>query len=100
MKYQYVSVFFIALAYFSIRLELIYFVKKSAVFPYRWVFVQLDAFIVLCGATHLIRLWTFTMHLRTVTVVTTTRKVSTVVVSCATALMLVHIIPDLLSVKN
>ncbi|KAJ6715366.1 ETHYLENE RECEPTOR 1-LIKE [Salix viminalis] len=100
MKYQYISDFFIALAYFSIPLELIYFVKKSAVFPYRWVLVQFGAFIVLCGATHLISLWTFNMHSRTVAVVMTTAKVLTAAVSCATALMLVHIIPDLLSVKT
>ncbi|KAF9690152.1 hypothetical protein SADUNF_Sadunf01G0166100 [Salix dunnii] len=100
MKYQYISDFFIALAYFSIPLELIYFVKKSAVFPYRWVLVQFGAFIVLCGATHLISLWTFSMHSRTVAVVMTTAKVLTAAVSCATALMLVHIIPDLLSVKT
>lgn len=100
MKYQYISDFFIALAYFSIPLELIYFVKKSAVFPYRWVLVQFGAFIVLCGATHLISLWTFGMHSRTVAVVMTTAKVLTAAVSCATALMLVHIIPDLLSVKT
>ncbi|KAL0399553.1 UNVERIFIED_CONTAM: Ethylene receptor [Sesamum radiatum] len=88
MKYQYISDFFIALAYFSIPLELIYFVKKSAVFPYRWVLVQFGAFIVLCGATHLINLWTFTMHTRTVAVVMTSAKILTAVVSCATALML------------
>ncbi|CAI0461360.1 unnamed protein product [Linum tenue] len=99
-KYQYISDFFIALAYFSIPLELIYFVKKSAVFPYRWVLVQFGAFIVLCGATHLINLWTFTIHSRTVAIVMTTAKILTAVVSCATALMLVHIIPDLLSVKT
>uniref|UniRef100_A0A0D6R4M0 Ethylene receptor n=1 Tax=Araucaria cunninghamii TaxID=56994 RepID=A0A0D6R4M0_ARACU len=100
MKYQYISDFFIALAYFSIPLELIYFVKKSAVFPYRWVLVQFGAFIVLCGATHLINLWTFSMHSKTVAIVMTIAKVCTAVVSCATALMLVHIIPDLLSVKT
>lgn len=100
MRYQYISDFFIALAYFSIPLELIYFVKKSAVFPYRWVLVQFGAFIVLCGATHLINLWTFTIHSRTVAVVMTAAKVLTAAVSCATALMLVHIIPDLLSVKT
>ncbi|KAK8527581.1 hypothetical protein V6N13_085402 [Hibiscus sabdariffa] len=100
MKYQYISDFFIALAYFSIPLELIYFVKKSAVFPYRWVLVQFGAFIVLCGATHLINLWTFTMHSRTVAMVMATAKVFTAAVSCITALMLVHIIPDLLSVKT
>ncbi|KAJ7569892.1 hypothetical protein O6H91_01G099000 [Diphasiastrum complanatum] len=100
MRYQYISDFFIALAYFSIPLELIYFVKKSAVFPYRWVLVQFGAFIVLCGATHLINLWTFAPHSRTVAAVMSVAKVLTAVVSCATALMLVHIIPDLLSVKT
>ncbi|KAM7266875.1 hypothetical protein ACFE04_009041 [Oxalis oulophora] len=100
MKYQYISDFFIALAYFSIPLELIYFVKKSAVFPYRWVLVQFGAFIVLCGATHLINLWTFNIHSKNVAAVMTIAKILTAVVSCATALMLVHIIPDLLSVKT
>ncbi|CAL9103057.1 unnamed protein product [Musa acuminata var. zebrina] len=100
IKYQYISDFFIALAYFSIPLELIYFVKKSSFFPYRWVLIQFGAFIVLCGATHLINLWTFALHSKTLAIVMTVAKVSTAVVSCATALMLVHIIPDLLSVKT
>ncbi|CAL9782497.1 unnamed protein product [Musa acuminata subsp. burmannicoides] len=65
-----------------------------------WVLIQFGAFIVLCGATHLINLWTFTVHSKTLAIVMTIAKVSTAVVSCATALMLVHIIPDLLSVKT
>ncbi|CAN6558676.1 unnamed protein product [Malus baccata var. baccata] len=100
VKYQYISDVFIALAYFSIPLELIYFVQKSAFFPYRWVLVQFGAFIVLCGATHFINVWTFSMHTKTVAIFMTVAKVSCAVVSCATALMLVHIIPDLLSVKK
>lgn len=100
MKYQYISDFLIAVAYFSIPLELIYFVQKSSVFPYRWVLIQFGAFIILCGATHLINLWTFSLHSKTVAIVMTIAKVSTAAVSCVTALMLVHIIPDLLSVKT
>ncbi|KAF1861017.1 hypothetical protein Lal_00000433 [Lupinus albus] len=100
MKYQYISDVLIALAYFSIPVELIYFVQKSAFFPYRWVLIQFGAFIVLCGATHFINLWTFTPHSKSVAVVMTIAKVSCAIVSCATALMLVHIIPDLLSVKT
>ncbi|KAL5560940.1 hypothetical protein UlMin_030687 [Ulmus minor] len=100
VKYQYISDVLIALAYFSIPLELIYFVQKSAFFPYRWVLVQFGAFIVLCGATHFINLWTFSMHSKAVAVVMTIAKISCAIVSCATALMLVHIIPDLLSVKT
>ncbi|KAG8067229.1 hypothetical protein GUJ93_ZPchr0005g15891 [Zizania palustris] len=100
VKYQYISDFFIAFAYFSIPLELIYFVKKSAFFPYQWVLIQFGAFIVLCGATHLINLWTFTIYTKTIAVILTVAKVATAIVSCITALMLVHIIPDLLSVKT
>nr|AAB68819.1 ethylene receptor [Rumex palustris]CAA69646.1 ethylene response sensor protein [Rumex palustris] len=99
IKSQYISDLFIVLAYFSIPLELIYFVQKSALFPYRWVLIQFGAFIVLCGTTHLINLFTFSMHSKTLAVVMAIAKMSTAAVSCITALMLVHIIPDLLSVK-
>ncbi|KAL7151138.1 hypothetical protein ABFS83_04G011400 [Erythranthe nasuta] len=100
MKYQYISDLLIAVAYFSIPLELIYFVQRAAFFPYRWVLIQFGAFIILCGATHLISLWTFSLHTRTVAVVMAVAKISTAAVSCVTALMLIHIIPDLLSVKT
>lgn len=100
VKYQYISDFLIAVAYFSIPLELIYFVHRSSFFPYRWVLIQFGAFIILCGATHFINLWTFSVHSKTVAVVMAIAKISTAAVSCVTALMLVHIIPDLLSVKT
>ncbi|RZC88561.1 hypothetical protein C5167_016423 [Papaver somniferum] len=100
MKYQYLSDFFIALAYFSIPMELIYFIHRSSFFPYRWVLMQFGAFIVLCGATHLINLWTYNTHSKTLAIVMTVAKVACAGVSCVTALMLVHIIPDLLSVKT
>ncbi|CAN1353224.1 Probable ethylene response sensor 1 [Linum perenne] len=100
VKYQYISDVLIAAAYFSIPVELIYFVQKSAFFPYRWVLMQFGAFIVLCGATHFINLWTFYVHSKTVAIVMTIAKMSCAIVSCATALMLVHIIPDLLGVKT
>ncbi|XP_020224435.1 ethylene receptor [Cajanus cajan] len=100
MKYQYISNFFIAIAYFSIPLELIYFVKKSIIFPYKWVLIQFGAFIICCGATHLINLWTCRTHSKTLAMIMTATKILTSVVSCATALMLVHIIPDLLSAKT
>ncbi|KAK4492607.1 hypothetical protein RD792_003425 [Penstemon davidsonii] len=100
VKYQYISDFLIAIAYFSIPLELIFFVQRASFFPYRLVLIQFGAFIILCGATHLINLWTYSLHSRTVAVVMTIAKASTAAVSCLTALTLVHVIPDLLSVKT
>ncbi|KAH9786586.1 Histidine kinase domain-containing protein [Citrus sinensis] len=58
------------------------------------------SFIILCGLTHFISLWTFTVHSKAVAVVMTIAKMACAFVSCITALMLVHIIPDLLSVKT
>ncbi|XP_076883547.1 putative ethylene response sensor 1 [Bidens hawaiensis] len=99
-KYQYISDFFISLAYFLIPLELVYFVLKSAYFPYRWILVQFGALIVLCGSTHFINLWTFSEHSKTVAMVLTVAKFMTALISCITALMLVRIIPKLLNVKD
>nr|AAB81244.1 putative ethylene receptor [Dianthus caryophyllus]AAB82657.1 putative ethylene receptor [Dianthus caryophyllus] len=100
VQYQYLSDILIAIAYFSIPLELIYFVKKLAFFPYRRVLMLFGAFIVLCGTTHFINLWTSSVHTKTVAIVMTVAKMSTAAVSCVTALWLVYIIPDLLSVKT
>jgi PAS domain S-box-containing protein len=48
----------IALAYYSIPIALIYFVRrrKDIVFP--WVFYMFGAFILACGTTHVMGLWT------------------------------------------
>ncbi|CAM6083578.1 unnamed protein product [Calypogeia fissa] len=96
---QLASDFFIALAYFSIPLELVYFVSCSHMFPFRWVVIQFGAFIVLCGLTHFVSIWTFGPHSYSLVVTQTILKVLTAIVSCATAITLVHIIPELLHVK-
>lgn len=62
--------------------------------------IQFGAFICLCGATHFISLWAFSVQSKTVAVVTKIAKISTAVVSYATAMMLVHTIPDLVSMRN
>lgn len=96
---QVASDFFIALAYFSIPLELLYFVSCSHMFPFRWVIIQFGAFIVLCGLTHFVSIWTFGPHSYSLVVAQTILKALTALVSCATAVTLVHIIPELLHVK-
>lgn len=61
LECQKVSAFLIAIAYFSIPLELLYFISCSDV-PFKWVLVQFIAFIVLCGLTHLLNGWTYSGH--------------------------------------
>ncbi|KVI07439.1 protein EIN4-like [Cynara cardunculus var. scolymus] len=96
---QRVSDFLIAIAYFSIPLELLYFLSCSNV-PFKWVVVQFIAFIVLCGLTHLINGWGYygnqTFQLM---MALTVAKLLTALVSCATAITLLTLIPLLLKFK-
>src|SRR5712675_3622803 len=47
----------IALAYFSIPITLVYFIRKRRDLPFNWVFVCFGVFIIACGATHLMEVW-------------------------------------------
>jgi signal transduction histidine kinase/PAS domain-containing protein len=48
----------IALAYYSIPFTLIYFVHKRQDIPYPWIFLLFSAFIISCGTTHMMEIWT------------------------------------------
>lgn len=48
----------IALAYFSIPFTLIYFIRKRRDVPFHWIFVCFGLFILACGATHAMEVWT------------------------------------------
>ena len=48
----------IGLAYFSIPIALMYFVRKRNDVQFNWVFVTFSLFIFACGATHFISIWT------------------------------------------
>ena len=48
----------IALAYYSISIMLVYFVHKRRDVPFQWIFLMFGAFIVACGTTHIMEVWT------------------------------------------
>ncbi|KAJ8747713.1 hypothetical protein K2173_013165 [Erythroxylum novogranatense] len=99
LECQRVSDFLIAVAYFSIPIELLYFVSCSN-FPFKWVLLQFIAFIVLCGLTHLLNGWTYYgPHSFQLMLSLTIAKFMTALVSCATAITLLTLIPLLLKVK-
>ncbi|XP_010519963.1 PREDICTED: protein EIN4-like [Tarenaya hassleriana] len=99
LECQRVSDFLIAIAYFSIPLELLYFISFSNV-PFKWVLVQFIAFIVLCGLTHLLNAWTYYgPHSFQLMLWLTIFKFLTALVSCATAITLLTLIPLLLKWK-
>ncbi|MFZ1121427.1 MAG: hypothetical protein WAN81_14470, partial [Candidatus Binataceae bacterium] len=48
----------IALSYYLIPLVLIYFVRKRTDLPFNWIFVMFGIFILGCGTTHIMEVWT------------------------------------------
>ncbi|XP_038716079.1 protein EIN4-like isoform X2 [Tripterygium wilfordii] len=99
LQCQKVSDFLIAVAYFSIPIELLYFVSCSDV-PFKLVLLQFVAFIVLCGLTHLLNGWTYYgPHSFQLMLSLTIAKFLTALVSCATAITLFTLIPLLLKLK-
>jgi hypothetical protein len=47
-----------ALAYYSIPILLVYFIRQREDIPCRRIFVLFSAFTLTCGTTHLIGVWT------------------------------------------
>ncbi|XP_071938054.1 ethylene receptor 2-like isoform X1 [Coffea arabica] len=95
---QKVSDFLIAVAYFSIPIEILYFVSCSNV-PFKLVLLEFVAFIILCGMTHLLNGWTYGPHPFQLMLALTIFKTLTALVSVATAITLISIIPFLLKIK-
>lgn len=48
----------IALAYYSIPLTLLYFIRKREDLPFNGIFLLFVAFILACGTTHIMEVWT------------------------------------------
>lgn len=87
----------IAIAYFSIPIMLVYFVRKREDIPFRNVFLLFGLFIVTCGTTHLMSVWTLWHPAYWLSGVI---KSITAVVSAYTALTLLPIIPLALALPS
>lgn len=48
----------IALSYYSIPIALVYFASKRRDLPFNWMFLMFGAFILACGTTHIMGIWT------------------------------------------
>jgi len=87
----------IALAYLSIPFTLLYFVRKRNDVPFHWIFLAFGAFIVSCGATHVMEIWTL-WHADYIA--SGAVKGLTAAVSLATAVMLVRAMPEALALPS
>lgn len=87
----------IALAYYSIPIALIYFVRKRKDLPFNWIFFLFGAFIIACGTSHLMEIWTLwhpTYWLSGLL------KAITALVSIYTALALLPLVPKALALPS
>lgn len=87
----------IALAYFSISIALVYFVRQRRDLPYPWIFQLFGAAIVACGLTHMLEIWTLWYPIYWVS---GTLKAGTAIVSVTTAVALIPVIPKALSLPS
>ncbi|MGF1497243.1 MAG: PAS domain-containing protein [Elainellaceae cyanobacterium] len=80
----------IALAYFSIPIALVYFVQRRQDLPYPWLFWLFGAFILTCGLTHFMEVWTLWYPTYWISGAI---KAVTAIFSIATAFTLIPVIP-------
>ena len=92
-----ISDILIALAYYSIPITLIYFVRQRKDIPYPEIFWLFSAFIVACGTTHLFAVWTIWHPDYWLS---GTVKAITAAVSLYTALVLVPVVPKALALPS
>ena len=87
----------IALAYFSIPITLVYFIRKRRDLPFNWMFVCFGVFILACGATHAMEVWTLW---RATYWLSGAVKALTAFVSVPTAVLLVRLVPKALALPS
>lgn len=92
-----VSDFLTAAAYYSIPVTLLYFVRKRSDLPYAGVFILFGAFIIACGTTHLMEIWSL-WHSNYW--ISGSLKALTALISVYTAIELIPIIPQALALPS
>ena len=88
----------IGLSYVAISFTLIYLVQKArAHLPFSWMFVAFGGFIIACGATHFVEIWTLWSPRFWLAADV---KIITAVASVATAAVLPPLVPKVLNVVS
>ncbi len=87
----------ITLAYYSIPAMLVYFVTKKRDVPFHWIFLMFGAFILACGTTHAMEVWTLWYPAYWISGLV---KAFTAMISVATALVLFPLIPRALQLRT
>lgn len=86
-----------AFAYYSIPLMLVYFIRQRRDIPFDWLFWMFGVFIASCGTTHLMEVWTLWHPAYWLS---GSIKAVTAIVSCYTALEMLSLIPQALTLPS
>jgi signal transduction histidine kinase/DNA-binding response OmpR family regulator len=87
----------ITLAYFSIPITLVYFVRKRKDLEFNWMFVCFAVFILACGTTHLMEIWNI-WHADYW--LSGSIKAITALASIPTAILLMRLVPTALALPS
>jgi PAS domain S-box-containing protein len=87
----------IVLAYFCIPVALVYLARRRRDLPFNWIFWMFGLFIVGCGATHLLDIWTIWHASYLLSGVV---RAITALASAATAIMLVPLVPKAIALPS
>ena len=87
----------IALAYYSIPLLLIYFIRQREDIPFKGIFILFSLFILSCGTTHIMAIWTLWYPSYWISGLI---KAITAIVSVLTAFELIPTLPQALALRS
>ncbi|CAN5755342.1 hypothetical protein BH09PSE5_BH09PSE5_05330 [soil metagenome] len=87
----------IGLAYVSIPLTLLHLVRRRSDLPFNWIVLLFAVFIVSCGATHFVEVWTVWSPDYWLS---GNLKLITAVASVLTAAALIHLVPSILAIPT
>lgn len=86
-----------ALAYTSIPFTLVYLARKRRDIPFNWMFLCFGVFIIACGATHVMEIWTLWTPSYWLSGVV---KAVTAAASVPTAILLMRLVPKALAIPT
>ncbi len=87
----------IFLSYLSIPFTLVYFVRRRRDIPFNWMFLCFGTFIIACGFTHGMEIWTLW---RANYWLSGAIKAVTALVSVPTAILLMKLVPQILALPS
>lgn len=89
-----------SLAYFTIPLAILFFMKKRRHIKFKWIYVCFTLFILLCGLTHLLHVLPHLISFKPLRIIQTTAAGLTATISIITAILIWSIMPRLLRIPS